>query len=146
VIRVLVADDQALVRAGFVKLLESEDDMQVVGEAGDGSEAIDRAAATRPDVVLMDIRMPQVDGIEATRRVRAQPHAPRVVILTTFDLDEYVFDAIKARRERLSPEGRPRRSACRRRAPGCIRRGAPRPFHYAPADRGVRTTSSPACR
>ncbi|HEX4733361.1 MAG TPA: response regulator transcription factor [Thermoleophilaceae bacterium] len=95
-IRVLVADDQALVRAGFVKLLDSEDDMQVVGEAGDGSEAIDRAAVTNPDVVLMDIRMPRLDGIAATRRIRAQPRAPRVVILTTFDLDEYVFDAIKA--------------------------------------------------
>ena len=95
-IRVIVADDQALVRAGFVKLLDSEDDMQVVGEAGDGSEAIDTAAVTHPDVVLMDIRMPQLDGIEATRRIRAQPRAPRVVILTTFDLDEYVFDAIKA--------------------------------------------------
>jgi DNA-binding NarL/FixJ family response regulator len=95
-IRVLVADDQALVRAGFVKLLETEDDMQVVGEAGDGSEAIDKSAATTPDVVLMDIRMPQLDGIEATRRIRLQPKPPRVVILTTFDLDEYVFDALKA--------------------------------------------------
>jgi len=95
-IRVLVADDQALVRAGFVKLLETEDDMQVVGEAGDGSEAIDKSAATTPDVVLMDVRMPQLDGIEATRRIRLQPKPPRVVILTTFDLDEYVFDALKA--------------------------------------------------
>jgi DNA-binding NarL/FixJ family response regulator len=95
-IRVLVADDQALVRAGFVKLLDTEGDMQVVAEAGDGSEAIDAAAVSHPDVVLMDIRMPQVDGIEATRRIRLQPQAPRVVILTTFDLDEYVFDAIKA--------------------------------------------------
>jgi DNA-binding NarL/FixJ family response regulator len=95
-IRVLVADDQGLVRAGFVKLLDAEDDMRVVGEASDGSEAIDQAAVTTPDVVLMDIRMPHVDGIEATRRIRLQPNPPRVVILTTFDLDEYVFDAIKA--------------------------------------------------
>ena len=95
-IRVVVADDQALVRAGFVKLLETEDDMQVVGEAGDGLEAVDCAAVAHADVVLMDIRMPQMDGIEATRRIRIQPRPPRVVILTTFDLDEYVFDAIKA--------------------------------------------------
>jgi DNA-binding NarL/FixJ family response regulator len=95
-IRVLVADDQALVRAGFVKLIDGEADMKVVGEAGDGSEAVDRSAVAHPDVILMDIRMPHVDGIEATRRIRQQPKAPRVVILTTFDLDEYVFDAIKA--------------------------------------------------
>lgn len=95
-IRVLVADDQALVRAGFVKLIDGETDMEVVAEAGDGSEAVDRSAVSHPDVILMDIRMPHVDGIEATRRIRRQPNPPRVVILTTFDLDEYVFDAIKA--------------------------------------------------
>jgi DNA-binding NarL/FixJ family response regulator len=96
-IRVLVVDDQALVRAGFVKLLEPEDDLHVVGEAGDGAEAVEAAARTRPDVVLMDIRMPRLDGIEATRRVRAAgPAAPRVLVLTTYDLDEYVFEALKA--------------------------------------------------
>jgi DNA-binding NarL/FixJ family response regulator len=95
-IRVLVVDDQSLVRAGFVKLLEPEPDLRVVGEAGDGSEAVDAAARARPDVVLMDIRMPRLDGIEATRRIRAQAGAPRVLVLTTYDLDEYVFDAIKA--------------------------------------------------
>jgi DNA-binding NarL/FixJ family response regulator len=95
-IRVLVADDQALVRAGFVKLLEPEHDLRVVAEAGDGLEAVEAVLRTRPDVVLMDIRMPRLDGIEATRRIRAREHAPRVIMLTTFDLDEYVFDALKA--------------------------------------------------
>jgi DNA-binding NarL/FixJ family response regulator len=95
-IRVLVVDDQALVRAGFVKLLEPEHDLQVVGEAGDGSEAVEAAARMRPDVILMDIRMPRLDGIEATRRIRAGSRAARVLVLTTYDLDEYVFDALKA--------------------------------------------------
>jgi DNA-binding NarL/FixJ family response regulator len=95
-IRVLVVDDQALVRAGFVKLLEPEPDLHVVGEAGDGSEAVEAAARTRPDVILMDIRMPRLDGIEATRRIRAGSRAARVLVLTTYDLDEYVFDALKA--------------------------------------------------
>jgi DNA-binding NarL/FixJ family response regulator len=95
-IRVLVVDDQSLVRAGFVKLLEPEPDLRVVGEAGDGSEAVEAAVRTRPDVVLMDIRMPRLDGFEATRRIRAGRAAPRVLVLTTYDLDEYVFDAIKA--------------------------------------------------
>jgi DNA-binding NarL/FixJ family response regulator len=94
--RVLVVDDQALVRAGFVKLLEPEEDLRVVGEAGDGIEAVEAVLRTRPDVVLMDIRMPRLDGIEATRRIRSREHAPRVIMLTTFDLDEYVFDALKA--------------------------------------------------
>jgi DNA-binding NarL/FixJ family response regulator len=95
-IRVLVVDDQALVRAGFVKLLEPEPDLRIVGEAGDGYEAVEAAVRARPDVVLMDIRMPRLDGIEATRRLRAQPRAPRVLVLTTYDLDEYVFEALKA--------------------------------------------------
>ena len=95
-IKVLVVDDQALVRAGFVKLLEPEPDLSVVGEAADGSEAVEAVTRTRPDVVLMDIRMPRLDGIEATRRIRAGPSAPRVLVLTTYDLDQYVFEAIKA--------------------------------------------------
>lgn len=96
-IRVLVADDQSLVRAGFRMILEAEPDMRVVAEADDGKEAIRYAEQHQPDVVLMDIRMPVLDGIEATRAIRAlDGHPPRVVILTTYDLDEYVYDALAA--------------------------------------------------
>jgi DNA-binding NarL/FixJ family response regulator len=95
--RVLIADDQALVRAGFRKLLEASPDIEVVGEAADGREAVDRAQRLRPSLVLMDIRMPRLDGIEATRRlVAAHGDAVRVLILTTFGLDEYVYDALRA--------------------------------------------------
>jgi DNA-binding NarL/FixJ family response regulator len=96
-IRVLVADDQTLVRGGFRMILRAESDMDVVGEAGDGAEAITLARELAPDVVLMDVRMPNVDGIEATRRiVDGSEHAPRVLVLTTFDLDEYVYEALRA--------------------------------------------------
>jgi DNA-binding NarL/FixJ family response regulator len=97
-IRVLVADDQALVRGGFRVLVASESDMEVVGEASDGAEAIALARATSPDVVLMDIRMPGIDGLEATRVICGPDGVPgaRVIILTTFDLDEYVFEALRA--------------------------------------------------
>lgn len=96
-IRVLLADDQALVRAGFRALLEAEDDIEVVGEAGDGEGAIRLATALVPDVVLMDIRMPVCDGLEATRRIVSDARLAqvRVIILTTFDLDEYVFEALR---------------------------------------------------
>ena len=93
--RVLVADDHALVRSGIVGLLEAAD-LEVVGEAGDGEEAVAATRRLRPDVVLMDIRMPGLDGIEATARVAAGPDAPRVLVLTTFDLDEYVYAAMRA--------------------------------------------------
>jgi DNA-binding NarL/FixJ family response regulator len=97
VIRVLLADDQALLRAGLRVLLESEDDIAVVGEAGDGEEAISLARDTRPDVVLMDIRMPRLDGVEATKRIAADDRLEgvRVLILTTFESDEYVFEALR---------------------------------------------------
>jgi DNA-binding NarL/FixJ family response regulator len=95
-IRVVIADDQEMVRAGFRKLLESEPGIDVAGEAADGLEAIDAAIAHRPDVVLMDIRMPRLDGLAAARRIASEAPGVRVLVLTTFDLDEYVYDAIRA--------------------------------------------------
>jgi DNA-binding NarL/FixJ family response regulator len=96
VIRVLLADDQALVRAGFRMILEAQKDIEVVGEAGDGAEAIELARAHAPDVVLMDVRMPRLDGIAATRDIVGERPATRVLVLTTFDLDDYVYDALTA--------------------------------------------------
>jgi len=92
-VRVLIADDQELVRTGFRKILEAEPDLEVVGEAADGGEAVERARLYRADVVLMDIRMPRVDGLEATRRIAG---STRVLILTTFDVDEYVYETLRA--------------------------------------------------
>ena len=95
-IRVLVADDQSMVRAGFRMLLSGEADVEVVAEAGNGLEAVEKTARFRPTVVLMDIRMPELDGLEATRRILASDDPPRILILTTFDLDDYVYDALCA--------------------------------------------------
>jgi DNA-binding NarL/FixJ family response regulator len=95
-IRTLLADDQSLVRAGLRMILRAEPDLEVVGEAADGHEAVELARSLRPDIVLMDIRMPGLDGIEATRRVSALEPAPRVLVLTTFDLDEYVYESLRA--------------------------------------------------
>jgi DNA-binding NarL/FixJ family response regulator len=95
-IRVLVADDQAMVRAGFRMLLAEEPDIDVVAEAENGLEAVDKAARLGPNVILMDIRMPELDGLEATRRILAADPAARILVLTTFDLDEYVYEALAA--------------------------------------------------
>lgn len=97
-IRVALADDQALVRAGFRALLEAQDDIEVVGEARDGQEAVHLATKVSPDIILMDIRMPVLDGLEATRRIVSDPRLVevRIIVLTTFDLDEYVFETLRA--------------------------------------------------
>jgi DNA-binding NarL/FixJ family response regulator len=97
-IRVLIADDQAMVRAGLSLILRPCEEIEIVGEASDAHEAVEAARRLRPDVVLMDVRMPRMDGIEATRRLLTAdaPHHPRVPVLTTFDLDEYVYDALRA--------------------------------------------------
>jgi DNA-binding NarL/FixJ family response regulator len=95
-IRVVLADDQALVRAGFRMIIKAEPGIEVAGEADDGKQAVSRAQELRPDVVLMDIRMPEMDGIEATRRIVRDESSPRVLVLTTFDLDEYVYGALRA--------------------------------------------------
>jgi DNA-binding NarL/FixJ family response regulator len=95
-VRVLIADDQALVRGGFRMILDATDEVEVVGEAGDGAEAVQLVAELAPDVVLMDVRMPDVDGIEATRRLAARDSEARIIILTTYDADEYVLAALRA--------------------------------------------------
>jgi DNA-binding NarL/FixJ family response regulator len=95
-VRVLVVDDQAIVRAGFAAIVDAEDDLSVVGQAGDGAEAVTLAAELDPDVVLMDIRMPGLDGLSATRLLTGLGERPRVLVLTTFDLDEYVYEALRS--------------------------------------------------
>jgi DNA-binding NarL/FixJ family response regulator len=106
---VLVVDDQALLRIAFSSLIDAEDDLEVVGEAADGRQAVELAARLSPDVVVMDVRMPVMDGIEATRQITADRGAgvPRVLILTTFDLDEYVFDALRAGASGFALKSRP---------------------------------------
>jgi len=107
--KVLVVDDEALLRTAFTSLIEAEEDLRVVGEAADGREAVELAARLSPDVVVMDVRMPGMDGIEATRRITAAgtTGAPRVLILTTFDLDEHVFDALRAGASGFTLKSRP---------------------------------------
>jgi DNA-binding NarL/FixJ family response regulator len=96
VIRILLADDHELLRGGLRTILGAQDDMEIVGEAADGAEAVEAALSLHPDIVLMDIRMPRLDGIEATRRLRAHGPKPAVLVLTMFDLDEYVYEALRA--------------------------------------------------
>jgi DNA-binding NarL/FixJ family response regulator len=95
-IRVLIADDQGMVRSGFTILLNAQPDIHVIGEAVNGEEAVTRAAEDRPDVVLMDVRMPVMDGLQATRVITAREDSPKVLVLTTFDLDDYVYEALRA--------------------------------------------------
>ncbi len=108
-IRVLVVDDAALLRTAFSSLIDAEDDLEVVGEAADGRQAVELAASLAPDVVVMDVRMPVMDGIAATRQITAGPGAdtPRVLILTTFDLDDYVFEALRAGASGFALKSRP---------------------------------------
>jgi chemotaxis response regulator CheB len=119
-IRVLVADDEAIVRDGLRVIIELADDLQVVAEAADGREAVDLARELTPDVAVLDIRMPRMDGIDATRRMMALPSPPRVLVLTTFDRNEYVYDAMPAGASYRSAElrthesSRPRRGAGRK--------------------------------
>lgn len=107
--KVLVVDDEALLRTAFSSLIDAEDDLEVVGEAHDGEQAVELSSSLRPDVVVMDVRMPVMDGIEATRRITSghDVKAPRVLILTTFDLDEYVFDALRAGASGFALKSRP---------------------------------------
>jgi DNA-binding NarL/FixJ family response regulator len=95
-IRVVVADDQGMVRSGFSVLLNAQPDIEVIGEAVNGQEAIARAAELQPDVILMDVRMPVLDGLHATREITAMPDPPKILVLTTFDLDDYVYEALRA--------------------------------------------------
>ena len=148
-IRVLIADDQAMVRTGFSMIIGAQPDMEVVGEAADGVEAVEAARRLRPDVVLLDIRMPRLDGLEALRLLAGPGVADplRVVVVTTFDLDEYVHTALLHRRLRLPAQGL-RPGAARRGGPrGRLRRRADQPVHHRtaagapqPAGPGAATT------
>ena len=145
-IRVLLADDQALVRGGFRVILDSQADIEVVGEAADGKEAIRLTAELRPDVVLMDIRMPNMDGLEATRRIATASEAPRIVMLTTFDADEHVYEAMRAGAsgfllKDLTARGPRRRRPDRRRG-----RHAARERRHPAAGRALRPPAPPGAQ
>jgi len=131
-IRVLVVDDQELLRTAFRAVIDAEDDMEVVGEAADGAEAVGLATTTSPDVVVMDVRMPVMDGIEATRRITSSrpDQPPRVLVLTTFDLDEYVFEAMRAGASGFVLKSRPLEELPERDPGRRRRRGPARPERH----------------
>ena len=139
-IRVVIADDQQLIRAGFKMILSAELDIEVVGEANTGSEAVDLTRELRPDVILMDIRMPDLDGIEATRRILALDYnpPPSVLILTTFDLDEYVYEALRAGASGFLLKDVPARTARRWHSHRRTGRRAARAQRDPPTDRRIR--------
>lgn len=137
---VLIADDQPLQRLGFRMLLQGTPGLTPAGEAEHGAEAVRLAAQLRPDVVLMDIRMPGMDGLEATRRIVASGGRTRVLIVTTFDLDEYAYEGLRVRRQRLPPQGRPPRGTRRRYPRGRHRRRRRRPQPHPAAPRRLRSS------
>ena len=139
-VRVLIADDQALVRTGFRMILDEEESLSVIGEATDGLEAVEMARGLKPDVVLMDIRMPGIDGIEATRQILAEPLDPpvRVLVLTTFDLNEYVYDALRAGASGFLLKDVPAEQLIAGVHLVAVGRGAAGADRDAPPDRGVR--------
>ena len=137
-IRVVLADDLALVRGGMRVILEDHEDIRVVGEAADGSEAVEQAIRTGPDVVVMDVRMPGVDGLEATRRIAARMPAVRVLVVTTFHLDEYVLEALRAGASGFLLKDAPPASLVEAVRTVAARGGAARARRHAPADRALR--------
>jgi chemotaxis response regulator CheB len=145
-ISVVLADDQALVRAGFRALLDAQEDIDVVGEAADGRDAIELAAKLKPDVILMDIRMPVLDGLSATREIARDKtlDAVRIVILTTFEVDEYVFDAIRAGGSSVPGQGHEASRPDRGRSGRRRRRRAPLAVRHPPAVDRIRGPSQGA--
>jgi DNA-binding NarL/FixJ family response regulator len=145
-IGVLVADDQSMVRAGFRLLLADEDGIEVVAEAGDGNEAVAKAARFQPTVVLVDIRMPEVDGLDATRRILAADPEARVLILTTFDLDEYIYEALRAGASGFVPKDDPPEQPSPRSAPPRPATPCCRPPRRSGSSAGSRRSARPARR
>lgn len=137
-IRVVIADDQAMVREAFSVLLDAQPDIEVITTAVDGLEAVAKAEELRPDVIVMDIRMPGLNGIDATRQITAQADLPtKILVLTTFNLDEYVYEALRRRRQRISPQRRLGSPTGRSRTHRVRRRGSPVPRDHQAAHHGV---------